>query len=152
MKGAGECRKRNAAPWWTPGDGARNHWPIYNARGTITDSVGGRAAGLCPRGVSLGDVTSATGLPRRRGIRHYRPPDVPTGGPAATLRHQLADARARGVPWDEAWDAAVAVATRGTEQAGSWRATFANTREAWEVAYLGQERREGRCFATIAPE
>jgi hypothetical protein len=57
--------------------------------------------------------------------------------PPAILLELLADARGRGLDFEQAWPASVAVAlssVRGNERS-NWRAAFAGTRDGWECAW-----------------
>ncbi len=55
--------------------------------------------------------------------------------PAERLRHELAAARRRGEPFEEAWRSAVRVSLDGAPRANEWIIAFEFTRAAWNTAY-----------------
>jgi hypothetical protein len=71
--------------------------------------------------------------------------------PLSFVRQEVAERRAQGEPFVDAWAAAVA-AVRGRE-ADAWKAALRSTAEAWATAYAGEPltRRE-QAVALIATD
>jgi hypothetical protein len=81
---------------------------------------------------------------------HIPPPVAPDPAPAVLLREQLAEARAAGVTFEDAWPDALAAAVEGLPGRGrerDWIGVLAGLRSTWEAAF---ERRPAAAAFRLA--
>lgn len=65
---------------------------------------------------------------------------IPSDAPAVLLRHTLAEQRAQGVSFPEAWAQALPAAlelTKGRNDRNQWKCALVSTRHAWRESFLG---------------
>lgn len=93
------------------------------------------------RAVATYDITD-----HRRGGRCAAPDRVV----AVTLRHELEAARAAGVPFADAWTAAVEHAVQHAQywERARWRSALTDTADAWAAGYEGAGG-DVDCFALL---